>query len=443
MSALRDPYTLLQLLVVAVTVGVVLAVFLQRTVGDPRFAMTALLISRGVVPALIGAFGVLQLGQEQAVVWGGRISVLVLVVATAVGALTLSRRDPVAVRAGRGLLLGSLAFVGMSTLSEFAMGEVGDRWYIGVLYFLAAWLSFAPPEWLAVQLKRVLGLYVIGSAIAVLFFAPAISEYEGSLIGIDLRARGLLPHANGLGPIMLLYLILESLQPSSRWLRWSVGGTAVVLLVLSQSKATWGAAAVVAVLLWAGRSQRGASARFISMGLIAVILAGTIAMTDSALEYEVVDQQQVDSLRTLTGRTAVWAYGLEQWRAAPVFGAGGNLFLDYAQRTGHEWAGQAHNQYVQTLGRHGLVGLMGLLLYLGVLVRMALRHRQATRYVSVALVGLVLVRSLAEANLDALGIEQLTVISLLLAWERNAAVMRPLAVSGRASEVRASSVDDG
>lgn len=421
MDVLRDPAQLVQLAIMGVALGIILFVTLERTLVDPRFPMATLLLSQGVVPAATGGFSAAGVLAAMAVVWGGRLSVLLLIMTAGVGGLTLWRHHPEERRAGAALMLGGVAFAGTGLLSEFATAEIGQRSHIGLLSYLAAWVAFSKPAWLVLNLKRVLGIYVVGSAAAVMLLPYATIEYSGSIIGLGSRAAGLLPHPNGLAPIMLLYLVLEALQPSARWIRWPVGGTAAVLLVLSQSKTTWGAAVIAAILLWVGRSPRRDTARLVAVALAVVTLGATLVMTDDAGEYDIVDRQQVDSLGTLTGRTAVWAYGLERWSEDPVFGAGSRVFREFASRTGQEWAGQAHNQYIQTLGRHGLLGLAGLLLYLGVLTRVALRHRRRTRYVSMALFAQVLVRTMAESNLDSFGVEQLVVFTLFVAWEREMA----------------------
>lgn len=416
---MRDPLFLSQLGFVAGTVGLVVAVLVHKTAHDPRFPAAALLLARGVLPAIVGlAWATGYLG-DVATVWAGRIAGLLILLALLVALLTVRSKDRASFRPGRALILAALAFSALALLSEFATGEVGGATPYTLAAFLALWLGLMPSAWLLQQLKAVLALFVIGSALVAVLGAFAWTPYDASLIGLDSRLHGLMPHANGLGPIMLLYLIAEYIQPSRRWVRWSLAATAATLLVLTQSKTAWAAAIVVGLVLWAGRSRRGAATRLVAAGMIGVTCVALIALTGNATEYEVAAAEQVESLRTLTGRTALWDYGLQTWRSAPVFGGGSSVFRDYAERTGQPWAGQAHNQYVQTLGRHGLLGLVGLLMYLGALIVYGLRLRHETGHGSLALVAVLLVRTFTESNLDSFGLEQLVVFGMLLAWERD------------------------
>jgi O-antigen ligase len=126
----------------------------------------------------------------------------------------------------------------------------------------------------------------------------------------------------------------------------------------------------------------------------------------------------VDRVTTLTGRTELWRTGLEAWQRAPLTGAGPEFFETYATNSGQAWAGQAHNQLVQTLTQYGVVGLLTLVVYVVVMVQVAFQMSARTRATSVALIALLLVRSITETPLTGLELEHLTVYGLLIAWER-------------------------
>lgn len=421
---MRDPLFLSQLAFVAFTGGVVAAVVLHKFVRNPRFPIAALLVSHGVLPAVLGLAWATGVFADAATVWLGRLSNLLIILALLVALLTGRSQQGGGTQAGQGLIVGVVAFALLSLLSEFAMGGTSGAGRYMLASFIAIWLARTPSSWLLQQLKLILAVYVVGSALVALL-APFAWVPYGGLIGIDIRVHGLAPHANSLGPLMLLYLIMEYAQPSRVWVRWGVGGTATVLLVLAQSKTTWAAAIVVGVLLWSGRSPRGAATRLIATGMIAVTCVALIVLTTEAAEYES-PSEQVTVPGTLTGRTVLWAYAVDVWRESPIFGGGPAVFRDYAERTGQAWAGHAHNQFIQSLSRHGVVGLMGLLAYLGALIYYGSRLRGPTQYVSVALVATLLVRTVTEANLSSFTLEQFVVFGMLLAWERDHDSSAPL-----------------
>jgi O-antigen ligase len=60
----------------------------------------------------------------------------------------------------------------------------------------------------------------------------------------------------------------------------------------------------------------------------------------------------------------------------------------------------AHNQFLQTLSVAGTMGLIGLVVYLGVLVRYAIRAARPSRGLSVAFLILVLLRCVTETPLQ-------------------------------------------
>jgi O-antigen ligase len=60
----------------------------------------------------------------------------------------------------------------------------------------------------------------------------------------------------------------------------------------------------------------------------------------------------------------------------------------------------AHNQFLQTLSVAGTVGLVGLVVYLGTLVRYAIRAARPSRGLSIAILVLVLLRCVTETPLS-------------------------------------------
>lgn len=269
--------------------------------------------------------------------------------------------------------------------------------------------------------KLVIGFMLVTSVVLIAMRAPGAVNVEGPVGRIPYIGRwaGIFPHANSYGPAGVYYLVLEWLQPSRLRYRVPMIAAAFAAIVLSQSMTNWGGALIVlSILAVAGWSQRRA--------IYAVLLAGTLAIIGTMtldVEPTAIDETGLGTITTLTGRTWVWGLGIERWQESPWIGAGSGVFRDIAQRTGADWAGQAHNAYVAALAEHGVVGLLAVLGYLGALGAVAWRHARATRNGSLALFGALLARTITETPLMHLGYEELTILALAFAWSREPPAM--------------------
>ena len=103
---------------------------------------------------------------------------------------------------------------------------------------------------------------------------------------------------------------------------------------------------------------------------------------------------------SLTNRDLIWSYAIAEWERNPLFGYGPGLFgLEYRTLIGIPKAFHAHNQVMQSLGSGGWFGVIGLLLYMGVLAYYAIRAARPTRGLSLALLLFILLRSITEVPL--------------------------------------------
>lgn len=422
---------LLGLAALVVLGGALVAV--DRLARRGEFTVGGLFVANGVLPAIAGAAGALvpppafgevaELTTPQ--LWIGRLATLTLV-----GVLAVALLRPRTPRAGQALWLGGAVFCLTNLLTGvFAGGLPEEPLRVG-LALTALWVApRLEPRLVASWAKAVLVLVLVGSALAFAVGLPGVTvPYEvGVLPGLAFRMQGILPHANDLAPLPVLYLLLEWSFPSRSIIRRPVGAVAVVLLVLTQSKTAWIAALVVFVLValadrWEQRDVRLAA----GLGIVALLAAFTV--------YSYVGNEQVTSAveqaSTFTGRTRLWVVGFEAWAEQPVWGHGPEFYEDYARRTNQEWAGQAHNQVVEVVAERGLVGLVGLAVYVAALCRSALRSRTVSRATSLGLVGLLLTRFITETPLSGFGLEHLTVFALLMAWERELGA-QPRTRSGR------------
>ncbi len=257
------------------------------------------------------------------------------------------------------------------------------------------------------HLKLILLVPALGSLIAAVV-APdfaVLRPYDG-VPGLSFRLFGVTGHANALGPIGLLLMLLELYFPSRRWLRWIILPSAFVAFVLAQSKTAWVIAVVQFLLVFipyntsilqsrAGRNKSTLLPVVFSLTLLAVTAVAILShgLGDSLLEDK--------GLTNLTGRTLIWDLTLKEFYQNPVFGYGPGMWgLEYRWKLNMMYVGQAHNQFINTLGKSGLLGLMLLLVYLVVLFKYALKYFKQSRGLILAIFILILGRCITEAPLE-------------------------------------------
>lgn len=259
------------------------------------------------------------------------------------------------------------------------------------------------------HLKLALLIPVFGSLLA-MGVAPDFALHRpspGLIPGIDFRLFGITPHPNALGQIGLLAIFLEYVHPyRNRWAKWAVVLGALAVLVLAQSKTVWLAALAVSMLvvlpieverrlragpLW---QMRGLVVAFVFLAL-AFAVAFVVALGGDKIAAFFEEHQD---LLTATGRTSIWDITLRTWLQNPLFGYGPDLWsIPFRIKHGMLHVGQAHNQFMQTLGEAGLLGMGLLLAYLYALGAPALRYNRAARGLTLSLFILVLFRCMSEA----------------------------------------------
>ena len=222
-------------------------------------------------------------------------------------------------------------------------------------------------------------------------------EYDFSVLpGVTSRLHGVVGHANSLGPMMVVLLILEWRRPRRRPWVLAVG---TVTLIATQSKTAWAALALIAgaaVLRHFGQGNRRPVAPI--LGVVAV-MGVSVYLAAGVSGGAPIDRYDT-SAETLTGRTAIWQATLEAWRTDRLLGYGPSLWDDamayhYRYRVGFA-PGHAHNQLVQTLGLAGVVGAAALLNYVYRLASEARRAHEVSRGTTTALVGALVLRGITE-----------------------------------------------
>lgn len=244
---------------------------------------------------------------------------------------------------------------------------------------------------------------------------------QGYLPGVP-RFAGLAPHAITMGicaSVALWCLLAYPLQNSKlNKFVWVLCG---VTLFLTQAKAVWFSflLGTPAILIhrygWPRLSVAGiAGTRVISALVPLAMIAGLVMALGYLLFGTGIDRlndfagsKEGAQLMSFTGRDRIWAVAVQEWKASPIFGYGLSLFdFDYRKQINMPQAIGAHSQFYDTLGRSGLVGMLGLVTYYITMAILAFKYSKATRGLSVALFVAILVRSISEVPItpNALGI---------------------------------------
>lgn len=230
-------------------------------------------------------------------------------------------------------------------------------------------------RWLAGVLRRALRTIVVLSLIAVVTL-PSLAYNQTccrEIFGIE-RIQGITGHPNTLAILACFAVILELRGGRTLWLI-----PELLAMLLAQSTTGWVALAL-GLLVLAGRLGSSARVIAIAVGLGALLFAVT--------DPNIVNDFFPPEFWTFTGRTTIWQAALQGFFLNPAFGYGPDL-LDAQYRSVYlgvfDAAGQAHNQFVQTLGGTGAVGMVFLLVLLVALVRNGVRGAAATGGLSIAL----------------------------------------------------------
>lgn len=266
--------------------------------------------------------------------------------------------------------------------------------------------------------KLMTGLIVFSSLVlAVVLPEAAIQPGYGGLIpGFNVRLWGTSAHANSLGAVCCAYILLEMAEPvRKRWLHLFFMGGAMLCLILSQSKTSIigviaGGAIIYGTRMWhffnrKGRDYNGQGGQLLALivgaaCLVLVLFAAWIMFGDGSflrgLERKL-NSRAIGDLSSGTGRLWIWAAAIDAGMQNPLFGQGADYWnLATRLRLGLSGAATAHNQYLQVFSLSGLVGLVTLLIFMGYLVRYAIRGAKASGNATIAMLVVLLLRTISE-----------------------------------------------
>lgn len=385
------------------------------------------------------------------VTWVLRLSsVSIVSVAAVVVLVALIKRQR---QQGAKFFVIGLFGIALTMLTSATLGEkpafIHQSIYTVLLLASLILMPRIEPEQVAVEAKRVLLVLMLGSLILGALFPHRYAEtsYVGLIPGFHIRLHGLAPHANSLAPLALLYLLLAYWVPGKRF--WHILGvvSALLVLVLTQSKTVWGAGLTMMIVVALVRLNRqfNQELRMARIGggtllTLGVFFGGVLLLpwlfTDSAAGlFGALTSDK--SVTTLTGRTEIWQTTIDTWKNNPWFGYGPDLWdLEFRLQHGAALAAwHAHNQYIQALGEAGIFGLIANIVYTAAFIYYGFKFAGRTRGISLALLLLILVRTVTEIPLrfnvllDTTFFVHVVIFAVFLMLARQDAVM------GRANRV--------
>lgn len=326
---------------------------------------------------------------------------------------------------GAGIFVAFLLYFVTNSVLNAALGTKPvfrhDLFYAPFLFAAVFASRTQDPETAICSVKWGLLMFFGASCLAAAI-APDLTidrRYADSwLPGISIRFWGLSTHPNSLGPLAILYVLLALHQPiNRRWLHYLGILTAVSVLVLAQSKTAWAAAAVtVPVLLFLRsrpaspprRRHRTGASYVMGLAVTSIFIIGPLGVAAVwALSHWGISIQDVTTMvagkqvASLTGRDVLWQLAISAWDRNPLFGYGVTIWDPaYRAEIGLANATSAHNQFLQSLSAAGIVGLVGLLVYVGALTRYAITASPRTHGLSMAMLLLLLFQCVTETPLS-------------------------------------------
>ena len=172
------------------------------------------------------------------------------------------------------------------------------------------------------------------------------------------------------------------------WLLFTTlcAGATSLALIFSWSRGAWlgfGAGLAVLLLTWPRRWWHGVALLGLAGGLLlgavqlnvpgtAVLSERVISFTDDLTLADVRGADIHDANYAVLERLAFWQSGLDMARDYPWLGVGfgnyGPAYADYALLNWPYALGHAHNYYINLLAETGMIGLLGYMLFWGIII---------------------------------------------------------------------------
>lgn len=292
--------------------------------------------------------------------------------------------------------------------------------------------------------RNILFLFMVASLLLIPFKSSLVldtSYSQGLLQGVP-RLAGLAAHSISLAILSQLGLIcLLTIPYEQKWLNRLAWGIGLTVLFLAQSKTTWIASILSWICIVAVRQgptllrRAGDPVRpefgivSILVVMLAVLAVGLVLMFgDLGTRINIFfNSAEGAQLASLTGRDKIWAVAYDEWQRNPIFGYGPLIWdTDFRNSIGMPNATHAHNQFMDTLSRSGIVGAVSLSIYALVLMVLSVRYARESKGLTLALFVLLALRSVSEVPLSLFGYGPEFIAHLLLL----------MALAASASDVR-------
>jgi hypothetical protein len=213
-------------------------------------------------------------------------------------------------------------------------------------------------------------------------------------LGLDARWGGIMRDPNLMGPIGVFLSVYGFGRMGLR--RWTFVVAGLIIVVLADSRATYGALIVgVGLLLllpgWGVRWSTPTAPKAVALAV--VLLSGLRILRDFTAD-------PVGTLN-MSGRTGMWPDFLSLWNESPIYGVGtARIVRAVAEGTLPEWSYHGHNQYVDMLVRYGVLGLVLSLAVLGVAFLISASAARGGFGLGVALMGVLGVVTMTHLVFD-------------------------------------------
>lgn len=233
--------------------------------------------------------------------------------------------------------------------------------------------------------------------------------YIGGLIPGLPRFAGITPHAVMLAALALFAAIIIYFKPFENHILNKLSWFLLFFSIfLAQSKTVW----VTAVFLIVVVKIYSETKNVIDLGkvtkkllLVTIPLVFIVTVFSSILVIKgatdnVMDQDRIEQISSLTGRDIIWERVLEDRSAHSIFGYGPKYFGTFGVAN----VTHGHNQFYDTLAKAGEVGVIGLMLLFLLIIYSVIVNFFASKGLFLLLVFLfILIRSISEIPLTMLG----------------------------------------
>lgn len=256
-------------------------------------------------------------------------------------------------------------------------------------------------------IRRVLLIYIYGSLIAAVFkFGWAVqSQYNESIIGfLPIRLYGVANHSNNLASIAIVFIIVNFIWKLNSKGTYFHVPAALVVIFFAQSKAVWFITFLLFLIIFSYKLLAvKRRSRFASVGVFLILAALCVIYVFEIFNKIVtnLNSGNYGDFLTFTGRDIIWEITKHKWALNKFFGYGNGLWdiqmqQEYA-RTLHNWApAHAHNQFYQTLGTSGIIGIVGLFICVLIIIFTVMKLSKEKRFGLLLMLLLFFIRGFTE-----------------------------------------------